>query len=157
MNRSLLWRGAVIAGVIALAAWSALPLDERINLGLDLRGGIFLRLQVQTEDAVRAETQKAMDRVVDELTDAGVSGVESRRAGVDGFTITGVPADRDAAVDRIVNDFLLGWERQRQDVTLRFQMTAQNRDQIEEMAVVQALQTIRNRVDEFGVDRKSVV
>lgn len=151
MNRSLLWRGAVIAGVIALAAWSALPLGEKINLGLDLRGGIFLRLQVQTEDAVRAETQKAMGRVVDELTDAGVSGVESRRTDVGGFTVTGAPADRDAAVDRIVNDFLPGWERQRQGETLRFQMTAQNRDQIEDMAVVQALQTVRNRVDEFGV------
>lgn len=61
MNRSLLWRGAVIAGVIALAAWSALPLGDNINLGLDLRGGIHLRLQVQTQDAVRAETQKGME------------------------------------------------------------------------------------------------
>ncbi|MGH9381067.1 MAG: protein translocase subunit SecD [Thermoanaerobaculia bacterium] len=151
MNRSLLWRGALILGVVALAALSAFPLRDKINLGLDLRGGIHLRLQVQTEDAVRAETQKAMDRLTDELVDADLPGVSARRAGAAAFEVNGVPADRDAAVDGIVRDFLPGWERERAGEVVRFSMTAQSRSEIEELAVVQALQTIRNRIDEFGV------
>ena len=55
MNKSLLYRGLLILGVVALFAWSALPLDEKINLGLDLRGGMYLVLEVQTDDAVDSD------------------------------------------------------------------------------------------------------
>ncbi|HSM14370.1 MAG TPA: protein translocase subunit SecD, partial [Thermoanaerobaculia bacterium] len=58
MNKRLLWRGVLIAALAALAAWSAWPPGEKINLGLDLQGGIHLVLQVQTQDAVRAEADK---------------------------------------------------------------------------------------------------
>jgi SecD/SecF fusion protein len=46
MPRSLRWRVPLILGVVALAAWFAFPLKQRINLGLDLQGGIHLVLKV---------------------------------------------------------------------------------------------------------------
>jgi preprotein translocase subunit SecD len=64
MNRNLLWGGLAILALVALAAYSAWPLDEKINLGLDLRGGTHLVLQVETADAVRSELNKDMDRLV---------------------------------------------------------------------------------------------
>ena len=42
MNRNLLWRGAVVVAVVGACAFSAFPLADSINLGLDLRGGIHL-------------------------------------------------------------------------------------------------------------------
>ena len=69
MNRSLLWRGAIIVAVVVLAVFAAHPLAEKLKLGLDLRGGIHLVLQVEVEDAARSETAKDMDR----LLDSGVS------------------------------------------------------------------------------------
>src|SRR5689334_24679776 len=56
MNRNLLWRGLLILAVAAICVVLAYPLDKKINLGLDLQGGMHLVLQVHTEDALRAET-----------------------------------------------------------------------------------------------------
>ena len=61
MRSGLLWRGLLIGGLAALSVWAAWPLREKINLGLDLQGGIHLVLRVQTQDAVRAETDKDME------------------------------------------------------------------------------------------------
>jgi len=48
MLSSLRWRLPVVAAVLALAAWYTFPLSKRINLGLDLRGGMHLVLKVDT-------------------------------------------------------------------------------------------------------------
>ncbi len=151
MKRELMWRGLVIAAVVAIAAWSAYPLDESVNLGLDLQGGIHLVLQVQSEDAIRSETNKDMDRLLQELRDAGVSTVSAGQESNTAFEVTGVTSDRDVAVSEIVEDYLPGWNWQRRGELLRFDMKAQNVNEIRNLAVTQALETIRNRVDAFGV------
>ncbi len=48
MPASFRWRLPVAATVIALAAWFAFPLQQRINLGLDLQGGMHLLLKMDT-------------------------------------------------------------------------------------------------------------
>ena len=151
MNRSLWWKGLVIVGIVALSIFSAYPLEEKIQLGLDLRGGIHLVLQVETEDALRSETDKDVERLIEEARDRGMSGVSAEPTGESSFTVTGVPADRDEDIEDIVTTFLPGWQWRRSGNQLRFDMTAQNENQIRELAVVQAQQTIRNRIDAFGV------
>ena len=153
MSRSLLWRGVLIVAVAALSVLAAYPLDESINLGLDLRGGIHLVLQVETEDAVRSETDKDMDRVVQELRDLGVETAAGSRVGDAEFTVRGVPAGRDDDVREVTTNFLgeESWSWDREGEALSFRMSRSNRDQIRDQAVRQALETIRNRVDAFGV------
>ena len=59
MPKNLKWKLLVIAAVLAASLWwfiapaeKGQPLFSRINLGLDLKGGIHLVLQVVTEDAL---------------------------------------------------------------------------------------------------------
>jgi preprotein translocase subunit SecD len=151
VNRNLLWRGILIAAAVAIAVVAGFPLKDKIHLGLDLRGGIFLRLQVQTDDAVRSEAEKDMDRIVEEAQDADISTVQAERKGDAQFDVSGVPVDSDQVIGKAAADYLPGWDWNRDGDVLHFTMTDQNRRQIEELAVEQALQTIRNRVDEFGV------
>ena len=151
MNRPLAWKGLLILAVVAVFAWSAYPLDEELNLGLDLQGGIHLVLQVQSEDAVRSEATKDMDRLLQELRDDGVSGVAGSQTSSTSFEVTGAPADRDAEVDEIVETYLPGYDWQRRGERLSFSMQSQNVAEIRNLAVKQALETIRNRVDAFGV------
>ena len=40
MNKSLVWRFVLIGAVIAATLYAALPLDKKIKLGLDLKGGV---------------------------------------------------------------------------------------------------------------------
>jgi preprotein translocase subunit SecD len=150
MSRSLLWRGVVIAAVVLLSILAAHPLQEKLKLGLDLRGGIHLVLQVEVDDAARSETAKDMDRLIQELQDAGIQANGSPTSSST-FEVNGVPADRDDKIDEIVGQFLPGWDWNRQGDTLAFEMAAANLNEIKNLAVVQALETIRNRIDEFGV------
>jgi preprotein translocase subunit SecD len=146
-----LWRGLAIAAVAVLCALSAFPLKENVKLGLDLRGGIHLVLQVETEDAVRSETDKDLDRLIAEFQDNGISGAVGERTSDSSFVIRGVPAGRDSEVGETVDDFLVGWNWQRVGTDLNFRMTASNLNDIRNLAVGQALETIRNRIDAFGV------
>src|SRR5208283_5431424 len=48
-------------------------LQSRIHLGLDLKGGTHLILQVQVNDAVNADTDRVVDRLKEALTKANIA------------------------------------------------------------------------------------
>ena len=156
MNRNLLWKGVLILGVAGLSLLSAYPLDEEISLGLDLRGGVHLVLQVETQDALRSESNKDLDRLLQELKDGGTATAVGSQTAERTFEVTGVPASEDAAVSDIVEDFLPGWNWSREDDRLEFEMQDALAKEIRNLSVVQALETIRNRVDAFGVAEPSI-
>ena len=47
-------------------------MQKNIQLGLDLRGGSHLVLQVQVQDAMKAEADQTMERLKEELRKAGI-------------------------------------------------------------------------------------
>ncbi len=151
MKRGLLWKGLLIGAIVLGSVLVAHPLREKIKLGLDLRGGIHLVLEVKTEDALRSETDKDQARLVQELREAGAAGASATVADSTSFEVLGVPASYDEDVTEAVNEFLPGWNWQRSGAGLSFAMKAQNANEIRNLAVKQALETIRNRIDAFGV------
>jgi preprotein translocase subunit SecD len=158
MNRSLLWRSALIVAIVGMGVYSAHPLED-ISLGLDLRGGMHLVLRVKTTDALESEADKDLERLVQEARDGGLAEISANRTEASegeaveasSFEVAGVPPEQDQLIGKIANDYLPGWSWRREGARLRFEMRPENRRQIEELAVQQALQTIRNRVDAFGV------
>ena len=156
-DRSLLIRGIIIALVVGLAAFAAFPLGEKIKLGLDLRGGMHLVLEVQTEDAVDAELDKTADRIQEEAREEDLAGVRVTRG--DGYTleVTGVPrGEGDRVIGRIANDYLPAWSWDRMGERIVFELPLIEVSRMRDQAVEQALQTIRNRVDQFGVAEPSI-
>jgi len=152
MNKGLLWRGLLIGALAALAAWRVWPLRENVNLGLDLQGGIHLVLRVETQDAIRAETEKDMEVLRREAEDEGVSGVVTRQLDDTRFEVAGFAPERLEALEKVARDWLGGgWEWSREAGKLVFEMRAVNEKSLRDGAINQALQTIRNRVDQFGV------
>jgi preprotein translocase subunit SecD len=153
VNRSLLYRGLLILAVVVLFAISAWPLSEKINLGLDLRGGMHLVLEVRTEDAVVSELDRAADRLLSELADAGIAGVRVRRGEEHTLVVTGVPPEQEEALNRIAVDFLGedAWDWSRRGDTVVFEMAPSYVADTRDMAVRQALQTIDNRINAYGV------
>src|SRR2546430_370110 len=47
--------------------WPGLLIDKQLKLGLDLKGGVHLVLRVQTDDALRIETDQEMERLREQL------------------------------------------------------------------------------------------
>ena len=158
MSRSLGWRAGLIAAVALVSAWSLYPPREKIRLGLDLRGGMHLVLRVKTDDALRAETDKDMDALRRAAEGKGLSGLSARRTGDAAFEVAGVPRAAGVTV-REASDSLFSrgagqsprWTYRFEGERLIFEMSDANRAEVAEWAVQQALQTIRNRVDRFGV------
>jgi len=151
MNRSLLWRGLLILFIVGILAFSAYPPKQKLKLGLDLRGGMHLVLKVLTGDAVRAETETDMDRLKRLLDDEGIPGAETKRTSETTFLLTGVPASNDAKLEDLVDNSLGNWRMSRTEDGVVFEMRDNYQDQTRRLAVSQAIQTIRNRIDAFGV------
>src|SRR6185295_7641828 len=151
MKRPLLWRGLLILAVTIVFLALTYPPKEKINLGLDLRGGMHLVLQVHTEDALRAETDSDLARLLDQGKEKGVTGVTGRRTGDAVFVVSGASPDARDTLSDIARRYLPRWEASRQGDDLVFTMTKQAANEIRNSAVTQAKQTIDNRVNEFGV------
>ena len=152
MDRSLVSRLIVILVVVAVAALAAYPPEEKISLGLDLQGGMHMVLQVETDDAIRAETDNTMDGLQRTLEEEGIEGVEVNRTSDTSFEVKGVPPDRDDFVeDEVVDRYYFGWDMRRVGDRLQFELTSAEANDIRRLAVNQARETIRNRVDAFGV------
>jgi preprotein translocase subunit SecD len=157
MNRNLLWRGLLILAVAAICVALAYPPKDKINLGLDLRGGMHLVLQVHTEDALRADTDADMARLVDLGKDKGAAGLQARRTGDSTFVITApTPEARDAASELASKYFNQRWGVKSQGNDLTFTMNQQAVNEVQNGAVNQAVQTISNRINEFGVSEPVV-
>ncbi len=152
MKRNVLWRGLLILAIFAIAVAAAYPLDKKINLGLDLQGGMHLVLQVHTEDALRAEADGDMALLLQQAQKENIAGLAGRRVSDDSFEITGVtPESRDKVAD-LYDKFLKGgWDANISVGRAVFTMKPQYSKQTRQLAVTQAVQTIRNRIDQFGV------
>src|SRR5687768_18535194 len=102
MMKDVRWRLTLTALVIGLAVWAFYPPHQKINLGLDLKGGVHLVLRVHTDDALRAEAETTSERLRDALTRAGVQHTAVEVTAPGEFRVTGIQDDaafRDASAD----------------------------------------------------------
>ena len=150
MAKNLRWKLLVIVSVIALAVFAFYPPDQKVKLGLDLKGGVHLVMRVQTEDAVKLETDTTADRLREQLKtqipSATVTAVNPTQ-----FRVDGIPPDQDAAFRALLTDIDVIFNRTSGAGTYTFSMKPNLAVQFREEAVTQALQTIDRRVNELGV------
>jgi preprotein translocase subunit SecD len=152
MSKQLRWRVLTVAAVIALSAWAIYPIGERIKLGLDLKGGVHLVLRVHTDDALRVETETAMERMRAELAKAGATGVTGTVIDVGTFELAGVPDDQVPLVRQLTTEVENTFNRDAgAGGTYRFTMKPNVRQQLADETVQQAIRTIENRVNALGV------
>jgi len=124
-------------------------LRSGIKLGLDLRGGIHLVLQVKTSDALKAERDDAVELLKAETKDLNLGAVELPTDS--SFTIAVTEKTDQSKLEEAIKRFLPDWNFSTAGGKWTFALKEVARRQIEDNAVAQAVETIRNRVDEFGV------
>ncbi len=151
MAKNLRWKVLLILGVVALAVWSFYPPDQKIRLGLDLKGGVHLVLRVQTDDALKLETQTTADRLAEQLKTGNipVGGVTVNDA--TSFSVAGVPPDQDTAFRNLLTEVDINYDRSSGAAGYTFALKPNIVVQLREDTVNQALQTIERRVNELGV------
>src|SRR5882724_12378300 len=123
MNKTFRWKFGLILATLLVFAYGIFGIPQsfsgegllaamhkRINLGLDLRGGIHLILQVQVNDAVNADSDRAIERLKDILRDSKITYTDvskpdpqnaPERVVIKGITPDGTTALRNAVLDRM--------------------------------------------------------
>src|SRR5687767_15316429 len=149
MLKNVRWRLALTVLVIALAVWAFYPPEQKISLGLDLKGGVHLVLRVQTDDALRAEAETTSERLRDTLTRSGIQHTRLEVTAPGEFRVDGIQdegAFRDASADvETVFDRTSGAG------TYTYRVKPNIANQLRDETVTQALETIERRVNELGV------
>jgi preprotein translocase subunit SecD len=133
-------------------------LKNGLKLGLDLRGGIHLVMQVKAEDALRAEASDAAEHLKSEAGKRGIKVGTVNPATHDGFTITMGEDVSPSAVSDLVKSALspTDWAADQSGREMRVTFREPARISIEGQALRQAVETIRNRVDALGVAEPSI-
>jgi preprotein translocase subunit SecD len=159
MRRQLGVRIALVVVVVAVSVWCLYPPAKTINLGLDLQGGIHLVLGVDVDKALEAQVDRAGDTARAELEKKGIGVTRVERRGTTELVLQlASPQSWDAAV-KTTDEILGPFDRKEADQAAgRLVLALKPREaaNIRELAVRQGLETIRNRVDQFGVAEPSI-
>ena len=152
MRNPLVWKLGLIAAVLVLAAVSVYPPEEKINLGLDLRGGAHIVMRVETASALEHETNLAQSRLGQLLKDQGIRYASIVPVDVGTLAVRGTDPGRRADVRGALDSVTGGWDIQELGPgDWRATMPPQLRNFIESRAVGSTLTVLRERIDEFGV------
>src|SRR5436853_2810773 len=162
MNKRVRTRLLITLGVtvLSIALFAGFPpsvakMGQKVQLGLDLRGGTHLVLQVVTDDAIRAETDQAIESIRQQLQKENIVFRQMTRTQNNTLQAVGVDPAKDSDFRRIVNERFTEWDlistagEVPNTYTLRLKPTQEQtyRDQ----SIDQAINTIRNRIDQLGV------
>jgi preprotein translocase subunit SecD len=132
---------------------------DRIRLGLDLKGGTHLVLQVQVEDAVNVTTDLALERLRDECHAKNIPYAEIQKSDSTHILIHGIPQDRAADLQTLVNEQFSDWDLSRvpgDPMARTMALKASAAATIRTQALQQAMNTIRNRIDQLGVTEPTI-
>jgi preprotein translocase subunit SecD len=170
-NRSLKifsWKLILSAAVIIASVIYLLPTlnpglwpHKKINLGLDLQGGMHLVLEVETEKAVESTIERisndlkgllrtkhigfnTIERTDGKKISAEIQGQEH----IDGF---------EKILDKEFRELrILSRSRDNDILKISMDLPDESADSIKKLATAQALETIRNRIDQFGVSEPDI-
>jgi preprotein translocase subunit SecD len=174
MNKNFLWKFAFIVGTLLFFLFGifGIPksfsgqglltaLTDHIHLGLDLKGGTHLILQVQVNDAVNVVAQNAVEVLKEQLRSRKIDYTDVSQAdpqnNPDQIVLKGVqPSARGDLLD-IVHQRLPDYDingGSQNTWTLAMKPSALN--DLKNKAVTQAIDTIRNRIDALGVSEPTI-
>ena len=143
--------------------WESLMAQSRINLGLDLQGGIDMTLDVQVDEAVISSVHRDVAPLKTLAEDDSLSLADVRRArGEPVLLVRAADGVGDDSVRRFMTkrfdqyEFLNTREVDGQEY-LAFGLLEIQAKSIGDRAVEQALETLRSRIDETGVKEPSIV
>jgi len=137
----------------------------RINLGLDLRGGMHLILQVQVDEAINSETDQVVERLRSLLREQAIGYQAVRKPDATHVQITGIPAEQLEEARRVLQEnyagsavspaYVVGSLPAEQSGFV-LEMSPSLQAQLRQEAQRNSIETIRQRVDALGVSEPTI-
>jgi preprotein translocase subunit SecD len=177
MERTWWWKAALYGFVTVLAVVYLVPtlvpeekqpgfikshIQKKIQLGLDLQGGLHLVYEVNVDKAVSDKVDRISSDIEDRLVrDKGVKDLNVNREGRDDIILTFKnPADQAKVDDQMLRDFRKQLDLVERNPTTGVVRLRLDPDQVEEVrdyALRQGIETIRGRVDKLGVSEPTII
>ncbi len=159
LRRELLVKGTLYGSFLLaclVAAWPPYETPEqpgKIRLGLDLRGGIHLVLQVVTDDALNATIDDAVQTTRDQTSRKGIAFGSCQRIDATSFSLEGVEPARVKDVRDLLKDYFRSeWEiREPSEGRFLVKMTDPYVRLVKDRTVKEAIKTLERRVNQLGV------
>ncbi|HBA70894.1 MAG: protein-export membrane protein SecD [Geobacteraceae bacterium GWC2_55_20] len=143
------------------AWWGGLLPKDKIHLGLDLQGGTHLVMEVDTQKAVEGSLDLVATDLEDTLNSKNLRFKHISRTGSDKVSLVVYEKGTAADVQKLLKDKYPSYEQSPifdeggfAAITLR--MNEKDALDRKDKAVQQALETIRNRIDQFGVSEPTI-
>jgi preprotein translocase subunit SecD len=127
--------------------------NKGITLGLDLQGGIHLVLEVEEDRAVEIAVDRSVAAIQDLLVEKKIPVESVKRTGFTRITLSFQNADLKDQIQKLLDDFPSFYEVESAGDanTVVWELREGEIKRIKDSAINQALETIRNRIDQFGV------
>jgi preprotein translocase subunit SecD len=175
MLRGLKWKFILYAAITLFAILLLLPTftselppwfgkvipTEKIHLGLDLQGGMHLLLEVEAEKAVESYVERIKNNLRDDLKEKGIPVGKLEREKTDQIIMEA--SGEKAKWEKLLNEPRYSIMHELSSSTLEkgiwrivLVLDSKQADQIKKNAIDQALETIRNRIDQFGVSEPEI-
>src|SRR5882762_2491065 len=158
MPKHLRVRFALVAVVVAVSIWFLYPPKKAINLGLDLQGGIHLMLGVEADKHVASQTDRAAEDLKSALERKGLAVKRIAREGNTAIQVELASPQSWNDARTVVAEFSSFERRDEDPAAGRFRLVMVDRrvSQLRDEAIRQGLETIRNRIDQFGVSEPTI-
>ena len=170
MTKELKWKAALIGIVLIVTLVYLLPTfvnvpqwwkgtlpSEKISLGLDLQGGMHLLMAVDSAKAVENTIERYTSELEELLFEEGIPFDHVSKIASSTMQVQIVDAGKSDAFEKLIdqrfNSLTRSAPQKLDDGSLLYTLAIQAKeaDYIARMAVDQAIETIRNRIDQFGV------
>jgi preprotein translocase subunit SecD len=174
MTKNLAWKVVLIIGILLVFLFGifgipsgfsgsalAKAVSDHISLGLDLKGGTHLILQVQVNDAVNVDAQSAIETLKQQLRSHKIEYSDitqpDQQNNPDHIVIKGVQPGARSDLLSIMQDHLPEYNvTGGPDNSWNVSMKPQQLLDLKTKAVQQAIETIRNRIDQLGVTEPTI-
>jgi len=174
MSKSVMWRGLIVCACLLVALVALVPTlagsgapdfwrkaFDPIHLGLDLQGGMHLVLGVDVDKAVENRIDSLVDQSESLLREKDVIFKRVERKPGAALAVTVYDSEAGSEVDALMAESFPSLEAltltdQGGYIQKNYRLSAKEVSNIQDYAVRQALETLRNRVDQFGVSEPTL-
>jgi preprotein translocase subunit SecD len=141
--------------------WPKFLPQDKIHLGLDLQGGMHLILEVQTDKAVESHVERIKNDLKNDLQKERIFATYLDRVQEDKIEVVLLNPEVKERFDVYLKDEYkllkeISSTQEGDRVKVLLEMDPRQIEEIKKSAVDQALETIRNRIDQFGVSEPEI-
>ncbi|CAH2031656.1 protein translocase subunit SecD [Trichlorobacter ammonificans] len=136
--------------------WKGILPKDKISLGLDLQGGTHLVMEVDTQKAVEGTLELLATDLEDTLSSKNLRFKRVSRTGHDRVSVVLYERETAGQAQKLLKEKYRDYDvntsvEEGGMVGVQIRMNEQEIQNRKDKAVAQALETIRNRIDQFGV------